>query len=227
MQLMDRILFRRAKDKGFFQRCDMWFWHVAEHEQQGRVNLVDPSHVLTNTNMTWAATSGFTGNGTDSLLATGKNANALTYYAQDSASMFVWPLTNVGEGKQDLSCATTAYASVTSRNGTDFVSTRGNSTVGFENTATTNSIAHVGWTRIGSAEYAQVRNGSETLKTRASTALIAEEIQVGRGNSGSSSRAQGMSWVGGGLGAALLGTHNEVGDFYRICRDYMEALGIV
>lgn len=118
------------KNAGVWTRLDFIYVLAAHDGQAGRLNWINPAQVLTiNGGVTFAANSGYSGNGVDGYLGTGINWSALAKFVQDDASIGVWVQNNV-MGSGTLGSPTTNRISLNSITVTGFMTCKVNNVTG-------------------------------------------------------------------------------------------------
>jgi hypothetical protein len=213
------------KAAGIWSKLDLLYVLAAHDEQAARLNWVDPaSFEATNVGAgpTFVADRGITGNGSSTAWSTGYTpATHTDQFTQDSASMWVWCLTNVAENAADFGAAVTHNSFVRTRSAGDAISY----TVNGATTSTVASATSIGMTGISRADGTNQqawKNGaaSGAAAAGASTGLPAAAFRIGgRGNDLWSTKQIAMAAAGAALSAG------EAEDFYELTLAYLQGVG--
>lgn len=221
--LIDRLV-RGLKADGLWTKLDA-LWLAASHDEQAaRVNLVNPSQLLTAYNSpTFTVDKGLQGDGSSSYLGDGVNLSTRTQYQQDSASLFVW--VNAGATSNSalvgsMGTSPGAYI-VPSRAASSVMRSRLNDATSSDSGATiTSPIGLSAICRGASGAYAQYRgNGLLNSPSVTSTGEPAEQFCIGRAGGAYSANRVAAAGIGGAL------TATEVTLLHTRLNDYLSAIG--
>jgi hypothetical protein len=213
------------KTAGVWTKLDLLYVLAAHDEQAARLNWVAPATfeaVNVGAGPTFVADRGITGNGSSTAWSTGYTpATHASQLAQDSASLWVWCLTNVAENAADFGAAVTHNSFVRTRSAGDAISY----TVNGATTSTVGSATSIGMTGISRADGTNQqawKNGaaSGAAAAGASTGLPAAAFRIGgRGNDLWSTKQIAMAAAGAALSAG------EAEDFYDLTLAYLQGVG--
>jgi hypothetical protein len=223
-ELIDSTI-KRLKAAGIWSKMDLIYTLAAHDAQARRLNWKAPgSFALTDvsTGPTFVTDRGDTGNGSSTALDTGFTpATHGANYTQDSASLWVWCLTNVAENAADIGAAVTHNAFIRTRSAGDAISGTVNS--GSTSTAVmANSIGFTGMSRPNASTERIFKNGAQVGSDLSvtSTGRPAGAIRIcGRATDLWSTKQIAFAAVGGDL------TVTEAASFYAIILDYLEGVG--
>lgn len=212
---------------GAWQVMDILYFMAAPNSQSAKLNWVAPTGARTlipstSPAPTFTANQGFTGDGTASFLSTNFNpATAGGNYTQNSASQFLWCLTEGQLGTSITDCGTSG-AGINVRTTSDTLLTRSNAAAN-DVTANATAVGFFGWSRNNSASYLPYINGAaQASKTRTSAAIASVTARVcGVGGGTFSNRLEAVMCMGGAMTAV------QVLGLYQAARNYLAALGDV
>lgn len=146
---------KTAGVKAVMAELDAFYILAAADSQAGRQNWVADLYNLTPVSApTFTADRGYQGDGSAAWLSTGVNANALTKYKQDSASLVIWSRTDLPNGAATSSDAghSTGYIGRSSANSS--AAMRVNTAAGVSTPTNMNFPGFVAWTRTSSTAWA-------------------------------------------------------------------------
>jgi hypothetical protein len=214
------------KSDGIWSLLDTLYVMAAADSQAASINWVAPASftLIAVNSPAFTADSGFTGNGTSSRLRTQytPSVNGVNY-VQDSASAWVWSLTNAASSVNDIGSGTAPRALIITRNASDqLVGDINNAVCAAQSAANTNSIGFFGIQRRASNDRRLWANGvQQGTSAQVSTGVASQEQWVCGANSTSfSAKKQAVAaW-----GASLSGLESA---FYNRLLTYMQAVGAV
>jgi hypothetical protein len=205
---------------------DLLYVLAAADAQAARINWKNPG-VKTASAVnapTFNADRGYTGDGSSSRLDTGWTPSTEgVNYTQDSASMWVWSLTNSQSSGSDAgNLSTPPTMRIAARTATDEFFYRANDAISNTVASTTSSLGFFGSQRRAATDKRAWRNGVQlALVGTASTGIPAQSQWIcGANNSAFSSRQlAAAAW-----GASLSGKELQ---FYTALLAYMQRVGAV
>lgn len=226
-KLAYRILISALARAGIFDKLD-GLWLLANHDAQAaRINLVAPSAYTLTTNGApdFTQFQGYQGNGTTEYLGTGFNPTTATApkFVQDSATLFLWCLTDSSSDKADMG---NANARITARTAAGNTGWRANFSTTESTGSISTSVGMTSWSRM-SASYSEVyRNGVHGEdKTTASEVPDNREIRI-LGASGITSPPFSERKIAvAGLGSGL--TDSQHTALHSALRNYLVAVGAI
>jgi hypothetical protein len=217
--------FSDLKEANVFSKMDAMYALAAHAAQPRRLNWIDPAtFALTDigTGTTFEVDRGDTGNGSSTALNTNLSlATQAVQFTQDSASLWVWCLTNVAENAADIGAAVTHNAFIRARSAGDAISGTINNAA-TSTAAVATSVGFSGITRPDSATQRIFKNGVQLGSDLAvaSTGLPTNTVRIcGRATDLFSTKQIAFAAIGGHL------TATEAADFYAIILAYLQALG--
>lgn len=217
-RLIDRTI-RLLKGAGVWARLDMLYVIAAHDAQAARLNWVAPgTNTLTAINSpSFALDRGYTGNGTDSYLDTGKDVSTLLKFSRNDAHLGGWALTPGTASRILLGSGTNLR--LRNNNATTEREARVNTTtsISTDDNVSTGDVVAV---RLGANDQRSYRNGgSETTSAGGSAAVTSETIYLLRNSTSYSDAQIAFAHFGSQLSTA------DVLAFYNIKHSYLRALG--
>jgi len=221
-QTLINNLITGLKSDGVWSVLDALYLHAAHDMQAGRLNARVPANAASAVNSpSFTTNRGFTGDGSTSYLSTGINpSTAGGNYSRDSASLFVWSLSNITNTGADI--GGTISNSINSRS-----STAGALRGGVNNAAATvatlgNSLGLSTLSRTSSTNVDGYRDSDFVgAQTVASVAIPNATIDILRAATLFSTRQIAVSGFGGSLTAA------NVAALHGRLSAYLTAIGAI
>jgi hypothetical protein len=210
------------KKSGLWVKLTALYLLAAHDAQAARLNMVTPTGTAASAVAapTFTADSGYAGDGAASYLDCGIAANVLL--AQNAASMFAWPTTNVqiGTTAADIGILNVGSSRINARDTSDQLDANANSASTVTTAGNTDARKLVGWSRSASGAYVTYIGTAGTARTDASGAVSSANLTLLRAV-GYSSRRLGFAAVGGYLTAA------DVLALYNVARVYLKQVGAI
>lgn len=216
--------FTDLKSAVSLSKFDAFYLFAAHTSQAALLNAINPGtyNGTATSSPTFTADAGYTGNGTSAYIDTGAQIDSLSAFAQNSAHLGVYELTNIGDGS-DLAIgdSTSDEVRINTRNGVDLIVARVNQTTS-QTESNTSSIGHFVANRSGASATQIYKNGSSLgSDTQSSAALNAENIYILSAAGTFSNRQIAVAHFGASL------TAGEVSGIRSALVTYLTAVGAI
>ena len=204
---------------GVWDKLDGLYLFAAADSQAALLNWINPASTAASAvnSPTFTADQGFTGDGAASYVDAGFGLGALAHYQLDSASMFVWSLSDITATENLIATAGNSRSRIVPRDAGGKLRTNANNLAN-DLVDVADSLGLFTWSRGSSSAYDRYRNATSLgSATQASDSIGTGNLAVGRFSS--------RQFAAAGVGAHL--SASEVTALYDALAAYLTELGAI